>query len=697
MIKKFTICFVSLIASLLCAVSNIAHAQSFNQNSIIDQSIFDNANAMTASEIDIFLNSFPNSCISPNSGFKAIDPTGYNPTSGFSYGGYVTAGQVLYDAAQAYNINPQVLVATLQKEQSLVAGAANYCENGDYNKYAAAAGYGCPDGGVTYSYTNVNLYQRNGVAVTSTGQTCVNSAAKAGFSQQIIRAAWLLKFGEERSEGNINWAVIRGSWDNSDDPQSCYDGPMTQGTYQRCPSGSSTYYDGYTTIDGVAVHMDNGPTAALYWYTPHLSGNQSFYNIFTSWFGPTDNGSPIYQDATTSQLFMVWGDTKYYIPTFDILDAWGLKHYSATSVTDTYLSGLSTGPDLTNLVKMTSDPNSPLFLLDDGKRYPIPSSACAFDLQGNPVPNTSWALDCYNTNVVKSYPDLMIERYTVQDMTLPQMIANNNAVWKIEGGKKRLIVDPLIIDVLGGWANVRWMENVNAQQPVGKMLMRNGWVVRFSGTDTVYLYDNNQLLVIPSPDILVAWGLQNQIHDYPASNNATDPLPLATNFVSRIAEDGNNSFYLMDYGYKLPLGSATAQWPTNSATLAPGIVPAIPAIPLSTVYRSDADGEIFTVYNSRRYVFPTMDDFYALGFNPMLIRGVSGSVENLPGLSYGGMHLASGRLYKVSNDPNQIYLVQGSTSLYVNSINYPNLPYSKLITVDPITAARYPVAGTYQP
>jgi len=33
--------------------------------------------------------------------------------------------------------------------------------------------------------------------------------------------------------------------------------------------------------------MDTGPTASLYWYTPHFSGNQNFVTIFTNWFGGT--------------------------------------------------------------------------------------------------------------------------------------------------------------------------------------------------------------------------------------------------------------------------------------------------------------------------------------------------------------------------------------------------------------------------
>lgn len=287
--KKFFLVvgnFLSILALLIWLVPVTAHAD-FYQNRLIDDSVFDNSNSMNATQIDDFLNGFPNSCISTNSGFDSRLPTGYSPSGGFTYGDFVSAGQVISTSAQVYGINPKVLITTLQKEQSLVEGGAGYCNNGDEHKYAAAAGYGCPDSGSVYSYTGVSLYRRNGSERTSTGSTCVNSSSKAGFSQQVIRAAWLLKFGQQRSLGNIGWSVVFGSWDNSDDPQSCYGGPMTQGYRQVCPSGPTNYYDGYTSIDGTAVHMDTGGTAALYWYTPHFHGNQNFVSLYEGWFGST--------------------------------------------------------------------------------------------------------------------------------------------------------------------------------------------------------------------------------------------------------------------------------------------------------------------------------------------------------------------------------------------------------------------------
>lgn len=288
---------LSFLALLLIALSvfvmrpSSAYAAA-DYNHLIDDSVFDNTGKMSASSINSWLNSnFPNSCISTNHGFSAPDPTGYSPSAGFTYGGPVSAGQVIYDAAAAYGLNPQVLLATLQKEESLVDGGAGCSAL----RFSASVGYGCPDGGTTYNYSHLNpaMYYINGSPVNSINGTCVKSAADVGFAQQLIHASWLLKFGEQRSEGNTGWDVQNDNfpesgdhWDNSDDPQACYGGPMTQGYRKRCSSDSSAvYFDGYTTIDGSSVHMDTGATAALYWYTPHQHGNQVFFDTFSGWFG----------------------------------------------------------------------------------------------------------------------------------------------------------------------------------------------------------------------------------------------------------------------------------------------------------------------------------------------------------------------------------------------------------------------------
>jgi hypothetical protein len=314
--KKLLIVWAIFLFLALLLPAGIAKAAS--NNDLIDDQVFDSTSSMSAAQIDTWLNiNFPNSCISTNSRFTAPNPSGYSPDANFidghyTYGSPVSAGRIVYDTAVAHGVNPKVLLTKLQNEEGLVVG------NGPYGcgatAMASAVGYACTDSGTSthsYSYTGANpytnrsalitpLYYRNGSPVNTVTNSCVNSNVKAGFSQQVVHAAWLLSFSRHKSKGETGWAAINGSWNHCEDNNSCpsnlnipsswacYSGFMTQGLYKRCPTDSSaSYYDGYASIDGHVVHMGSGGTAALYVYTPHI---QSFVSIFTSWFGnPTSN------------------------------------------------------------------------------------------------------------------------------------------------------------------------------------------------------------------------------------------------------------------------------------------------------------------------------------------------------------------------------------------------------------------------
>jgi hypothetical protein len=273
-------------------------AAATNYNDIIDDAIFDNYSSMTASQIDSFLNTFPSSCISTNNGFTAPDPTGYTPSTGYTYGSNVSAGTVIYHAAQAYGINPQVILATLEKEQGLVLGdGGNVIRNGtDCGALAISAsmGYNCPDSQVLTSYSGFTLYAHNGVPVTSVSNTCVRSSAYVGFSRQVIIAAWQLTFDRHRSEGLNNWYVNKPNWDNSDDLNFCYSQrTVAGGPFYLCPdqdghaNDPDVVHSGQYPIDNITVTIANGATAALYNYTPHTHGQDLFTVAFNNWFGST--------------------------------------------------------------------------------------------------------------------------------------------------------------------------------------------------------------------------------------------------------------------------------------------------------------------------------------------------------------------------------------------------------------------------
>lgn len=275
----------------------------FNQNNIMSDSIFNASGSMSSVQIDAFLNSFPSSCISQNRGFVSPNVVGYNPSQGFLYGSNVSAGTIIASAANAYDLNPRVLLATLQKEQSLVTGTAgcHYDTPPTQNP--------CPDPPYGTSSTCVTACQYAGGCVyIAMGYDCPYYCVpnSTGFSKQIIKAAWKLKFVQQRSLGNYNWNIQKPGWDNSDDPATSYDGYMTQGNLKRNASSSPVSYDGYRPVNSgaLSVHLDSGATASLYSFTPFTNGNSNFVSIYEGWFGSTNGPTKIVDNPSA----VSWAD-----------------------------------------------------------------------------------------------------------------------------------------------------------------------------------------------------------------------------------------------------------------------------------------------------------------------------------------------------------------------------------------------------
>ncbi len=308
----------------------------FVQNNIMDDAVFDDTSTMSAGQIQDFLNGFPSSCI------KNLQ-TPY-PQDYFTYGGNVSAATAIRRVADLWGLNPRVILATLEKESSLVTGGAG-CDNW---RFTSAMGYNCPDSGGRYDYPAIGVYG-----------TCVKKESDAGFIRQVNHGSWQLKFNKERADNNLSW--------NGDGNLDNY-GFMTQG-YRSIRLGSpAAYYSGNYAIDGTAVHMDNGTTASLYTYTPHLSGNRNFVTIFERWFNTTranDTSVPHPNGALISDgqyVYRVENGTRRHI---------GAAAFNAYGYNWSQVKPASTG-DRNLLIPGTPlwvVPTGTVFTANDGKVY----------------------------------------------------------------------------------------------------------------------------------------------------------------------------------------------------------------------------------------------------------------------------------------------------------------------------------------
>ena len=245
--------FGMLIASLgLSAAAALfatpAHA-AYNSNNIIDDGRFTNHTSMDEAAIQAFMNA-------RNSGLKNyVDPSVNQ-----------SAAKIIYDAAWDFGINPQVIMATLQKEQSLMTNPSPSASNINF-----AMGYGCPTTG---------------------------SCSFPGFYQQIRNGSWQLRFNMHRAAGNNGtWVGPTGqTWGNSSIAYACKNATAYYST-GLFPGRTVTFY-AHTNGQAYAnVAIANAATAAMYCYTPHVynpsgvpvyySGSKNFVSFYEQWFGPT--------------------------------------------------------------------------------------------------------------------------------------------------------------------------------------------------------------------------------------------------------------------------------------------------------------------------------------------------------------------------------------------------------------------------
>lgn len=267
--------FSILFTSLYVAVNN-AHAApvvGFNAGKIIDDAVFANSLSMNATQIQTFLNNKNPNCdtwgTQPSEfggGTRADWGTarGYPPPyiclKDYSENGSGTA-QIIYNIAQQYQINPQVLVVLLQKEQGLVTD-----EWPLPSQYKTATGYGCPD-------------------------TAACDSQYFGLTNQLT---WAARMYRAILSNNPNWYTPYILGDN----------------YIRWSPNSA--------CGGSTVNIQNRSTQALYNYTPYQPnqsalnagygmgdscgayGNRNFYLYFTDWFGSTLTG-PVWRWSYVSQ------------------------------------------------------------------------------------------------------------------------------------------------------------------------------------------------------------------------------------------------------------------------------------------------------------------------------------------------------------------------------------------------------------
>lgn len=265
-------------AQALSAPASPKPAGSFDPGHIIRDDAFYNGNAMTAAEVQAFLNQRVPDCTIGQPGRKPGElhkpgglPIAANCLRDFHQTTETTpanencaryegrpnesAAEIIARVGQACGISQKVLLVTLDKEQSLVSDSWPL-----RLQYDRATGYGCPDNGPNRTANcDANYY---------------------GLFNQLYSAAWQFKQYKAKPQGFNFRAGITKAIQYSPHPE----------------CGSSD------------VNIENHATAGLYNYTPYQPskaaldagwgavpgdkcssyGNRNFYNYYKAWFGEAD-------------------------------------------------------------------------------------------------------------------------------------------------------------------------------------------------------------------------------------------------------------------------------------------------------------------------------------------------------------------------------------------------------------------------
>lgn len=344
-----------------------ADMREFNAGNIISDEVFFNPGTMSEADIAAFLRSKVPSCQSGYVCLKDYTQSTVSKAADAYCAGYAgaanePAARIIYKTAISCGINPQVILATLEKEQSLVTHTwpSNF-------RYVIAMGHGCPD-----------------------FATC--DPRFAGFQNQVYGAARQFQI---YAEGRYFTYYAPGkTWNILYNPE------------RAC--GTSP------------VYVANKATAALYYYTPYQPnaaalnnpygngdgcsafGNRNFYRNFVDWFGSTQisnmtiaktNSSAdvfliseksrwrigdlesfgelnaaygplrvisdgtlgaytlrgtttsVLRDAATGTIAIVQGGQMHRIPTCELVAIWGASCAAPTTVSTTLFNRLSAGQE----------------------------------------------------------------------------------------------------------------------------------------------------------------------------------------------------------------------------------------------------------------------------------------------------------------------------------------------------------------
>lgn len=348
-----------------------------------------------------------------------------------------TAVQSFYEIAQKWLVNPKYLMVLVQKEQSLLEDPSP-----SQKQYDWATGYGVCDN-CSMDDPNIQRFK--------------------GFYRQVNSAAAQTRYYMDNiSEFNFK-------------PNKTYN------------------------IDGKSVTIKNTATAGLYNYTPHLHGNQNFWNLWNKYFGKKwPDGTLLQADDASEVYFLENGQKRLIASKAVFASRFDAKKIIEVSPSD--LESYDNGPDIKylNFSLLQNDATKDIYMIIDDIKRKI-SNEEIFKKLGFNEEELVMA-PASDLQLYKDGPD--ITEYTVyptgvilQDAKAKQAY---QSLYYVLSGQKKPILTKEVFDA--NFAGMKISKTTSAEldnfmfgDPV---TLPDGYLVKTKKINTVYVISNGKRLPI---------------------------------------------------------------------------------------------------------------------------------------------------------------------------------------------------------
>lgn len=351
--------------------------------------------------------------------------------------------EIIYNAAQEHKINPKYLLVKLQKEQGLITET-----NPSQKQLDGATGYGITDG---------------------CGWDCEMYKNNQGFGKQVDSAA-----------GIIRWY---------------YDNKNTADWIKK--AGISYLVDNATIIPA------NDATAFLYTYTPHLHGNQNFWNLWQAWFAVALPDGSLVKSKDDAAVYLIQDGKKRAIKSMGVLTSRFNPDLTMT-IPNAELSNYPSGADISFQNYSILKNNDKYYLIDFDSARPFASYEVVKKLGYNP----GEFVDATDADIVGYAVGSPINLDTSNPAGRMVKIKETSGLYYLKDGFYQPVYNEQLAKANFPNLKIETVAQVDLQnyQPGQIMKYKDGTLLNVNGGKTVYVMEKGKKRPIASEEVFTGFG-----------------------------------------------------------------------------------------------------------------------------------------------------------------------------------------------